>query len=354
MNLYLALPALLLVLVTAVPLLRFDQWWIRVLDFPRIQFAISGSLLVVLYACFWQRLGVYDIVVSGLLLLALGYQMVKIFPYTVLMPKQILAAESHSGGDSVSLLVINVMMENRESLALLDIVRDYDPDMILTMETDAWWEEALRSLEQRYPNTLKAPLDNTFGMLLHSRLDLVDPKIRYILKDGVPSMHMQVVLPSGERVFLHFVHPEPPNPKYATETTKRDAELLMVGRHVDHRDKPTIVAGDFNDVPWSTTTNLFRKTSGLLDLRVGRRMCCTFDASNPLLRWPLDHVFLSTHFKLVRMEKGPAWGSDHFPFFIKMSLSLYADATQEEADTSRAEEGQVGEMIEDGKQEKGE
>lgn len=354
MNLYLALPSLLLVMVTTVPLLRFDQWWIRALDFPRVQFAIAGSLLVFLYACFWQSLGAYDIVVLGVLLLALAYQVVKIFPYTVLMPKQVLAAESSPGSESISLLVANVMMDNRESLALLDIVREYDPDLILTMETDSWWEDALRSLEQRYPNTLKIPLDNTFGMLLHSRLELIDPEIRYILKDGVPSMHMQLVLPSSERVFLHVVHPEPPNPKYATDTTKRDAELLMVGRKVNQRDKPTIIAGDLNDVPWSTTTTLFKKTSGLLDPRVGRRMCSTFDASNPLLRWPLDHVFLSTHFKLVRMEKGPAWGSDHFPFFIKMSLVPAAGVTQEEADTNQAEEGQVDEMIEDGKQEKGE
>ncbi|WP_407657967.1 hypothetical protein [Marinobacter orientalis] len=35
-------------------------------------------------------------------------------------------------------------MENRESEALLAIVRKYDPDLILTVETDRWWEEALR------------------------------------------------------------------------------------------------------------------------------------------------------------------------------------------------------------------
>lgn len=103
-----------------------------------------------------------------------------------------------------------------------------------------------------------------------------------------------------------------------------------------------------------TTTNLFRKSSGLLDPRVGRRLCSTFDATSLLLRWPLDHAFLSTHFKLVRMEKGPAWGSDHFPFFITLSLAINAETTQEEADTSQAEKRQVNEMIEDGKQQKAE
>ncbi len=76
----------------------------------------------------------------------------------------------------------------------------------------------------------------------------------------------------------------------------------------------------------------------------------TFNAKNPLLRWPLDHVFHSDHFKLVRMEKGPAWGSDHFPIFIELGLESGAETEQEEPATNRAEGKQVDEKIEDGKQ----
>ncbi|MGK2925680.1 MAG: endonuclease/exonuclease/phosphatase family protein, partial [Lysobacterales bacterium] len=189
-----------------------------------------------------------------------------------------------------------------------------------------------------------------YGMLLHSRLEIVDPEVRFILKDSIPSMHMQVVLPSDDRVFMHFVHPDPPNPKFATETTERDAELLIVGREVEKRDMPTIIAGDFNDVAWSDTTNLFQKASGLLDPRVGRGTYNTYNAKNPLLRWPLDHVFHSDHFKLVRMEKGPAWGSDHFPIFIELSLESRAKTEQEEPGTNRTEGEQVDAKIKDGKQ----
>ncbi len=267
------------------------------------------------------------------------------------MPKQVLAAESHSDNANLSLLIANVLLENRESAALLDIVREYDPDVILTVETDAWWEDALRVLEETYPHTLKNPLDNTYGMLVHSRLEMIDPEIRFILKDSIPSMHMQVVLPSDDRVFIHFVHPNPPNPRYTTDTTERDAELLIVGREAEKRDKPTIIAGDFNDVAWSHTTALFQKASGLLDPRIGRGMYNTFNAKNMLLRWPLDHVFHSDHFKLVRMDRGPAWGSDHFPIFIELSLEPGAESEQKEPDTDRTEGNQVDEKIEDGKQE---
>ncbi|GAB3095869.1 endonuclease [Aestuariicella hydrocarbonica] len=356
MKIVLVVLALLLVIATALPLLRFDQWWIRVFDFPRAQITIAGLALLALYLYFWKARRVYESVVLALLVLAVGYQAVKMFPYTVLMPKQVLAAESRSDDTDLSLLVANVLMENRDSEAFLDVVREYDPDVIMAVETDEWWEEALRTLEQRYPHTLKSPLGNTYGMLVYSRLEMIDPEIRFILKDSIPSMHLQAVLPSSDRVFMHFLHPDPPNPKYATETTERDAELLIVGREVEKRDKPTIIAGDFNDVAWSYTTNLFQKTSGLLDPRVGRGMYSTFNAKNPLLRWQLDHVFHSDHFKLVRMERGPAWGSDHFPIFIELSLEsgAEAEAEQEEPDTNRTEGEKVDEKIEDGKEHKDE
>lgn len=354
MKIVLVVLALLLVTATALPFLRFDQWWIRVFDFPRGQIAIAGIAVIVIFLYFWNPHSVYESVVLGLLALAVAYQAVKMIPYTVLMPKQVLATESNIEGATVRLLVANVLMGNRKSDAFLEIVRQYDPDVILTVETDDWWEGALRSLEDEYPHTLKHPLDNTYGMLVHSRLELIDPEVRFIVKDSIPSMHMQVVLPSADRVYMHFVHPDPPNPTYATETTKRDAEVLIVGREVESRDKPTIVAGDFNDVAWSRTTKLFQKASGLLDPRVGRGMYNTFNARNPLLRWPLDHVFHSNHFRLVRIAKGPAWGSDHFPIFIELSLEPGAEVEQEEPDTSQAEGEQVDEKIDEGKQQKDE
>ncbi|WP_181422020.1 endonuclease/exonuclease/phosphatase family protein [Halomonas sp. LBP4] len=342
--------ALLLVIATVLPLLRFDQWWIRAFDFPRAQITIAGIVLLSFYLYLWEMHRVYEFVVLGLLVLAVGYQVVKILPYTVLMPKQVLSTESRLDDANLRLLVANVLMENRKSEAFLDIVREYDPDVVLTVETDQWWEEALGPLEEKYPHTLKNPLDNTYGMLLHSRLEMIDPEVRFILKDSIPSMHMQVVLPSDDRVYMHFVHPDPPNPMYASETTERDAELLIVGREVEKRDRPTIVAGDFNDVAWSYTTSLFQKTSGLLDPRVGRGMYNTYHAKNLLLRWPLDHVFHTDHFKLVRMDRGPAWGSDHFPIFIELSLDAGAEAEQKKPDMNRTEGEQVDEKIEEGKQ----
>ena len=86
-----------------------------------------------------------------------------------------------------------------------------------------------------------------------------------------------------------------------------------MGKECRQQQRPAVVAGDLNDVAWSHTTRLFQRISALLDPRVGRGLFSTFHAKYPMLRWPLDHVFASTHFYLETLERLPKFGSDHFP-----------------------------------------
>ena len=134
-------------------------------------------------------------------------------------------------------------------------------------------------------------------------------------------------------------------PMENVRSLERDAELLMVGRMIDKIDEPTIVAGDLNDVAWSRTTTLFQKISGLLDPRRGRGLYSSFHAHYPLIRFPLDHVFHSNHFRLVELRRLPSIGSDHFPIFIALSYEKTAELTQEEPVSTPEEEREAVETI---------
>jgi hypothetical protein len=79
-----------------------------------------------------------------------------------------------------------------------------------------------------------------------------------------------------------------------------------------------------NDVAWSDTNRLFEDLSGTIDPRIGRGFYPTFHAQHVLLRWPLDHVFYTPHFALVRMERLPDIGSDHFPLLAELCLVVEA------------------------------
>ena len=72
-----------------------------------------------------------------------------------------------------------------------------------------------------------------------------------------------------------------------------DKELVKIAQRIKETNHPAVVAGDFNDVPWSFTVEKFQEVSKLRDIRVGCGFYNTFDAKNILLRLPIDHIFIS-------------------------------------------------------------
>ena len=308
---------------TLLPLLRHTAWWIRVCDFPRLQIGAGLALSLALLALGPGPLP--GAVPRTGVLLALGtallFQAWHIWPYTRLHRKQVRDSQRPATDDDhhFSLLVTNVLQYNRDAGRCLALIRQYRPDMVLALETDDWWLSQLRGIEDALPHTCHAPLPNTYGMLVFSRLPLVDKQIKFLLDPGIPSFHGRVRLGSGLEINLHFVHPKPPAPQESKTSTRRDAELLVVGRAIQHHTGPTIVAGDLNDVAWSRTSGLFRRLSRLLDPRIGRGLLPTFHADHRLLRWPLDHVFHSAHFRVAAIERLPHIGSDHYPIYLRLS-----------------------------------
>ena len=256
------------------------------------------------------------------------YQAWWIIPYTRAFPCEVKVATASPEAGQIRIMTANVLTPNRKAQALIDLIRQYKPDVFVTLETDAWWQERLDALEDDYRFSMKCPLDNLYGMHVYSRLPLEDTAIQFLVEDDIPSMHAMVVLPNGLKVRMHFLHPAPPSPTEHDESTERDAELLVVAKSVKGLETPVIVAGDLNDVAWSTTTRLFRKISGLLDPRIGRGMYNTFHAGHWFMRWPLDHLFHSQHFTLSFIRRLPHFGSDHFPVLVELTYDKARGAQQ--------------------------
>ncbi|KQP29177.1 endonuclease [Methylobacterium sp. Leaf102] len=328
-----------LVASTLIPFIRSDAGFIRTFDFPRLQVAVASVPILILLLIFDRdRTG---LALFAALLACFAYQTYRIFPFTPLHAPQAVAATAATcrRDAEVSLLVANVLQDNTDHQSLLRLVDRHDPDLLLVLETDARWRDALISLRARYPSVIEQPQPNTYGLLFYAKLPLENPQVRFLLQDDVPSIRTVVVLPSGERFTLFGVHPRPPHPGHSS--APRDAELVMVAREVRDLDGPAVVAGDLNDVAWSRTTTLFQKISGLLDPRIGRGLYPTFNAKWPLLRWPLDHIFFSDDFLLGRLERLPYIGSDHFPILISLCRTAVAPRVQDapEATASDMEAG---------------
>lgn len=327
-----------------------DEWWFRGADFPRLQILALGTIAF-LFLLFWNT--PWDMtrqVIFALLIAAMAYQLKMVLPYTFIWKKQVaqVRPEQLDPSRQISMIVSNVLTPNDQYHLLLAEIEQYQPDLVLTLETDQTWQNELSVIEKNYPYRVPVPLDNLYGMHLYSKLELKDIEVKFILSDEIPSIHTTVILRSGQPVQLYCLHPKPPSPTEAKDSTLRDAELLIVGDQIKDLDESCIVMGDLNDVAWSRTTRLFQRISGLLDPRVGRKYVNTFHADYKFLRWSLDHVFHSTDFALVDMKRLPHMGSDHFPVYVVLQTGRIFEQIQEELEQTEEDEQEAQEAIQEG------
>ena len=314
----------LMILVSLLPLINSHYWWIRVLDFPRMQFAFISAVTLAIYFTFYEVNHRAEILFVALLGLALLNQLMHVFRYTWLWPVQALRSKLKAPRHTFSLMISNVRMSNTRYNSFLKIVTQNDPDILLINEPDQGWAKAISGLQKGYPYSIKMPLENTYGMILYSKFRITEYEIRYLIEARIPSFYCVIELPTGKRFDLFTVHPQPPG--LARNTDKREAELLVVAQMAKATPYASIVAGDLNDVAWSYTTKLFRKISGLLDPRIGRGFFNTYNAFIPFFRYSLDHIFYDPAFRLIRLKRLPFFGSDHFPILVRLSYEpLEAD-----------------------------
>ena len=342
--------AVIVVWLTFWSLIPRDEWWIRGADFPRLQILVLGLIAFVLLVVWDQPWDLWREIIFIALIAALAYQLKMVLPYTFIWKKQVKKVHKNQliPDKQISLIVCNVLTPNHKYHLLIEQIQKHQPDVILTLESDQIWQNALSVIEKDYPYRVPVPLDNLYGMHLYSRLELKDTELKFILSDEIPSIHTTMILRSGQPVQLYCLHPKPPSPTEAKDSTLRDAELLLVGDQIKDLDESCIVMGDLNDVAWSRTTRLFQRISGLLDPRVGRHYINTFHADYPLLRWSLDHIFHSTDFALVHMERLPHIGSDHFPVYVVLQTGRVFEQVQDELEQTDADEQEAQEAIQEG------
>jgi len=334
--------SIMVIIFTLVPLIRHDFWIFRVFEYPRLQKLILNFVLIVLNLFFLPG-DTFEIVVFLLLVANLAYLIYQIFPFTILGRKQIVTAKKPVGQNNIALLIANVYQYNKASDSYLKLIQKCNPDVILLVETNKWWQDQIDVIGNRYPYQLKMPLANTYGMIFYSRLELRNGSINFLVEDDIPSIQVDVKLNSGQWIRLYGLHPQPPVPQENPRSTERDKEILMIAEVAKTCTLPVIVMGDLNDVAWSYTTELFSKVSGLLDPRRGRGFFNSFNAKYFFLRFPLDHIFCSTDFALSGMERMNSCGSDHFPMCINLQYDPKVENLNEapvarESDLELAEE----------------
>jgi endonuclease/exonuclease/phosphatase (EEP) superfamily protein YafD len=112
---------------------------------------------------------------------------------------------------------------------------------------------------------------------------------------------------------VHYTWPVPAGPQQAQSRK-------LVGLASDFDRQSMILTGDFNSTPWSFT---LKRQDEALGLRRWTRALASWPAGKfsrvmaapaPLL--PIDHVYAGEAWRAVKVERGPAVGSDHRPVVV--------------------------------------
>lgn len=337
----------LLFLASVLPFSKIPHGAIRSLAFPREQmFILTVVLAVAAFFLLDPRPMVYALVILGLIAAVHLMYILKFTPLWTSQSVDASEAERADKDNQVSILASNVKQSNREFGQLIDLIKGEQPDIATALEVDHEWVDALyEALKDDYPHWVKEPLENSYGMVLMSKMSLSETQVRNLLVEDVPSIKTRVKMPSGAEWRLYIVHPEPPVPYH--DTKGRDGEIALVGIEASADDLPAIVTGDLNDVAWSTTTRRFQRLSGMLDPRVGRGFYNTFHAAYPFARWPLDHLFHDAEFRMISMGRLRHINSDHFPIIFSLALTPKEKSNSDPEPSDGDERDEVREIVKD-------
>jgi endonuclease/exonuclease/phosphatase (EEP) superfamily protein YafD len=336
--------SIFLIISVIIPFIRSDHWSVRVFDYPRFQKLVLIFVAFIIWI-FIDDKTIFDDILLVLLGICTIYLAWVIIPYTPFGKTMIDRVDPNPGEKPLNLLVSNVYQDNQDYHRLVQLVNKTNPDVLFLLETNKAWMENIREATDQFEYRIEVPLENTYGLLFYSKLPITFHEVNYLISEEIPSIVVDVEY-NDEIVRLYGLHPTPPVPQENEESTERDAEILITGKAAKEYGKACIVFGDMNDVARSRTTRLFLKTSQMLDPRRGRGMYNTFHEKYWFLRWPLDHYFLSSQFRVVDMKIEESVGSDHFP--ISISVVIRKDDTSGEMKLDADEKQEVEEKIEDG------
>ncbi len=215
--------------------------------------------------------------------------------------------------NTVSVFYANINSQNSKKSKLISYLQTEVPDLVILNEINQSWGGELISLEQTYPYSKFIVQEGNFGLGVLSQTHLKVERVFIDRENGIPALVLQVDTSQG-KIKMAVLHAFPPIGSYGTLI--RNQYLSALSHQLQGTEGPLLVCGDFNTTPWSAVFKAFLENSGL-NLSVNHPTPHTWPAVSFLPKIPIDHC-LSRGLKVVRYERGPDIGSDHWPLLIEI------------------------------------
>ncbi|EDP95930.1 hypothetical protein KAOT1_07173 [Kordia algicida OT-1] len=312
-------------------------------DYIRIQILVIQILLLIGLVVYYQEDATLFLTALIFLSITIFYQICIIFPY---LPTYNIFKKPSQANNTISVISVNVLQSNTDYERLIKLVKEVQPDILLTLETNKAWEEALEVLEDDFSFVYKIPKENRYGIHFYTKLKVEHIDEHYFIADDRPALEAHMFDNDGNDFVFWGIHPPPPAPQEKPTARQKDAELLKVAKLVRDLKSPSIVTGDFNNVCWSRSARLFAKVSGLQDSRLGKGIHATFPVRPSFMRFPLDLLFSSEEIQVHNIKTLSDIGSDHLPFYCEFTVvkSSFSEAEKLESELKE----KVDDIIDEG------
>lgn len=219
---------------------------------------------------------------------------------------------------TIRILHANVLSSNAHRAALLDLITQEKPDLVMLQEINTQWLEALAPLADDYPFSCISAREDNFGMAVYSRMPLHDPVVRQFGSARLPSMAFQIQL---DEALVDVIASHPVPPSSAAAQSSRDEQLMQIISFAQGRVHPLIIVGDLNTTMWTASYHNLCEKLGLTNARRGFGILPSWPAHLPaIMRIPIDHCLISDEFLVRDCRLGPKIGSDHLPLIVDIEI----------------------------------
>ena len=281
------------------------SWWIAELATHFYMFYLATAVVV---ATLWWIMGrIWRSVAAGCVACVLLINLIPFYYSRTTGP---------ANTSAIRILSANVLSRNANYNGLLQLIQTEAPDVILVMEVNENWRNALSQLSEKYPHRKVVSRPDNFGIAMFSRLPLDDLTTELLGEVGVPCIVARMTV--GNRPLTVIgVHVVPP--MRSVLLAERNEAFERVARLALESNGEVVVVGDLNCTSWSPYFRDLLSVTNLSDSRLGFGLQPSWP-THPLPLLPIDHCLVTNGIVVRDRRLGPDIGSDHLPVLIDVSL----------------------------------
>ncbi len=223
---------------------------------------------------------------------------------------------------TVRFLYANVWFRNTNHRAVIDLIRQENPDVIIGQEITPAWMEALRPLKADYPYGMDLPIETPQGIAVLSRIPLSMIENVKIRSYNGPTIHAALDL-DGSRVDLVTAHLAAPMSRRHVEA--RNEQMREMASYLTRLGSPKILIGDLNCSMWSAGYAPIEEVTGMVNARKGFGILISWPTMWYFPGAPIDHCLVSSEIGVKNVRVGPHIGSDHYPMIFDLEIPISAN-----------------------------